>query len=68
MLTIHGVTQTVTFPLEAQLVDQTIVVVGSLDIEYRSAGAYMVDAIAAHNGSRSAQEKIEAAGGSLTQA
>lgn len=33
-LTIHGVTQSVTFPLEAQLVDDTIVVVGSLDITF----------------------------------
>lgn len=33
-LTIHGITQVVTFPLEARLVDQTIVVVGSLDIEF----------------------------------
>ena len=32
-LTIHGVTTTVTLPLEAQLVDGTIVVVGSLDID-----------------------------------
>lgn len=32
-LTLHGVTQTVTWPLQAQLVDQTIVVVGSLDID-----------------------------------
>lgn len=37
-LTIHGVTQTVTFPLEAQLVDDTIVVVGSLDISFADYG------------------------------
>lgn len=30
--TLHGVTQTVTWPLQAQLVDETIVVVGSIDI------------------------------------
>ncbi|MGF1598704.1 MAG: YceI family protein [Acidimicrobiales bacterium] len=33
-LTIHGVTQTVTLPLQARLVDDTIVVVGSLDITF----------------------------------
>jgi polyisoprenoid-binding protein YceI len=37
-LTIHGVTQTVTIPLEAQLVDDTIVVVGSLDIVFADFG------------------------------
>lgn len=31
-LTLHGVTQAVTWPLQAQLVGETIVVVGSLDI------------------------------------
>jgi polyisoprenoid-binding protein YceI len=30
-LTIHGVTQSVEFPLEAQLVDGTVVLVGSID-------------------------------------
>jgi polyisoprenoid-binding protein YceI len=33
-LTIHGVTQTVRFPLEAQLTGGTVVVVGSLDIVF----------------------------------
>ena len=33
-LTINGVTQAVTFPLQAQLVDGTIVVVGSLDVVF----------------------------------
>jgi polyisoprenoid-binding protein YceI len=33
-LTIHGVTQTVQFPLEAQLIGGTVVVVGSLDIVF----------------------------------
>ena len=37
-LTIHGVTTTVTLPLEAQLVDDTIVVVGSLDIDLSAYG------------------------------
>ena len=37
-LTIHGVTTTVTLPLEAQLVDDTIVVVGSLDIDLSTYG------------------------------
>lgn len=37
-LTIHGVTQQVTFPLEAELVDGTIVVVGSLDITFADYG------------------------------
>jgi len=37
-LTIHGVTQQVTFPLEARLVDDTIVVVGSLDITFADYG------------------------------
>jgi polyisoprenoid-binding protein YceI len=37
-LTIHGVTQTVTIPLQAQLVDDTIVVVGSLDIVFADYG------------------------------
>jgi polyisoprenoid-binding protein YceI len=32
-LTVHGVTTPVTIPLEAQLVDGTIVVVGSLDVD-----------------------------------
>ena len=30
-LTIHGVTESVEFPLEAQLVDGTVVLVGSID-------------------------------------
>jgi polyisoprenoid-binding protein YceI len=33
-LTIHGITQTVEIPLEAQLVNGTIVVIGSMDIEF----------------------------------
>ncbi|MHB1138676.1 MAG: YceI family protein [Microthrixaceae bacterium] len=37
-LTIHGVTQQVTFPLEAQLVEGTVVVVGSLDITFADYG------------------------------
>jgi polyisoprenoid-binding protein YceI len=37
-LTIHGVTQTVTIPLQAQLVDDTIVVVGSLDLAFADYG------------------------------
>lgn len=37
-LTIHGVTKTVTIPLEAQLIGDTIVVVGSLDIAFGDFG------------------------------
>ena len=37
-LTVHGVTTPVTIPLEAQLVDGTIVVVGSLDIALSTYG------------------------------
>lgn len=37
-LTIHGVTQRVTMPLDAQLVGDTIVVVGSLDIAFADYG------------------------------
>jgi polyisoprenoid-binding protein YceI len=37
-LTIHGVTTPVTIPLEAQLVDDKIVVVGSLDITFADYG------------------------------
>ena len=37
-LTIHGVTTSVTLPLEAQLVDGTIVVVGSLDVALSTYG------------------------------
>ena len=37
-LTIHGVTTTVTIPLQAQLVDDTIVVVGSLDVTFSDYG------------------------------
>ena len=33
-LTIHGVTKSVEFPLEAKLVNGTVVVVGSLDITF----------------------------------
>jgi polyisoprenoid-binding protein YceI len=37
-LTIHGVTRDVTFPLEAQLVGSTIVVVGSTDLTFSDYG------------------------------
>jgi polyisoprenoid-binding protein YceI len=37
-LTIHGVTQTVDFPLEAQLTSGTVVVVGSLDVTFSDYG------------------------------
>lgn len=37
-LTIHGVTENVTFPLEAQLVEDTIVVVGSLEVVFADYG------------------------------
>jgi len=37
-LTIHGVTRAVEFPLEAQLVDDTVVVVGSLDLTFADYG------------------------------
>lgn len=37
-LTVNGVTKSVTFPLQARLVDQTIVVVGSLDITFSDFG------------------------------
>jgi polyisoprenoid-binding protein YceI len=37
-LTIHGVTRDVTFPLEAQLVGDTIVVVGSTDLTFSDYG------------------------------
>ena len=37
-LTIHGVTKQVTFPLQAKLVDGTVVVVGSLDITFADYG------------------------------
>ncbi len=37
-LTIHGVTQPVDFPLEAQLADDTVVVVGSLDLSFADYG------------------------------
>ncbi len=37
-LTIHGVTTPVTLPLEAQLVGDTIVVVGSMDMELSTYG------------------------------
>jgi HK97 family phage major capsid protein len=43
-------------------IDQTISTArrtGSKVVEYRSAGEYMVEAIAAHNGSRQAQERLE---------
>ena len=37
-LTIHGETQSVEFPLEAQLVDGTVVLVGSLDLTFSDYG------------------------------
>lgn len=37
-LTIHGVTKPVTFPLDAQLVDGTIVVTGTLDVVFADYG------------------------------
>jgi polyisoprenoid-binding protein YceI len=37
-LTIHGVTTTVTLPLQAQLVDGVVVVVGSIDITFADDG------------------------------
>jgi len=37
-LTIHGETQRVDFPLEAQLVDGTVVLVGSLDLTFSDYG------------------------------
>lgn len=37
-LTIHGVTKTVTIPLQATLVDDTIVVVGSLEVSFADYG------------------------------
>ena len=37
-LTIHGVTKQVTFPLQAQLVNGTVVVVGSLDVTFSDFG------------------------------
>jgi len=37
-LTIHGVTQRVELPMEAQLVDGTVVVVGSLDVTFADFG------------------------------
>ena len=43
-LTIHGVTQRVEFPLEAQLVQGTVVVVGSLDITFADYGVEVPDA------------------------
>ena len=43
-LTIHGVTQRVDFPLEAQLVQDTVVVVGSLDITFADYGVEVPDA------------------------
>ena len=43
-LTIHGVTQTVTIPLQAQLVDGTIVLVGSIDITFSDYGVSVPEA------------------------
>ncbi len=37
-LTVHGVTLSVEFPIEAQLVDSTVVVVGSLDLVFSDYG------------------------------
>jgi len=43
-LTIHGVTQTVTIPLQAQLVDGTIVIVGSAEITFADYGVSVPEA------------------------
>jgi polyisoprenoid-binding protein YceI len=43
-LTIHGVTQRVQFPLEAKLVQDTVVIVGSLDISFADYGVEVPDA------------------------
>jgi polyisoprenoid-binding protein YceI len=37
-LTVHGVTRSVDFPLEAQLVDGTVVLIGSLDVTFADYG------------------------------
>ena len=37
-LTVHGITQSVTFDLDAQLVDDTVVVVGSTEINFADYG------------------------------
>ena len=43
-LTIHGVTTTVTIPLQAQLVDGTVVVVGSMPITFADYGVSVPEA------------------------
>lgn len=43
-LTIHGVTQAVTLPLQAQLVDGTIVIVGSTEITFSDYGVSVPEA------------------------
>ncbi|MEM8746523.1 MAG: YceI family protein [Actinomycetota bacterium] len=43
-LTVHGVTASVTIPLDAQLVDDTIVVVGSLEIVFAEYGVELPSA------------------------
>jgi polyisoprenoid-binding protein YceI len=43
-LTIHGVTTTVTIPLQAQLVDGTVVLVGSMPITFADYGVSVPDA------------------------
>ncbi|HWM19550.1 MAG TPA: YceI family protein [Ilumatobacteraceae bacterium] len=43
-LTIHGITTPVTIPLEAQLVDGVVVVVGSIDIVFADYGVSVPDA------------------------
>ena len=43
-LTIHGTTRPVEIPLEAQLVDGVVVVVGSLDIVFADYGVSVPDA------------------------
>ena len=43
-LTIHGTTKAVEIPLEAQLVDGVVVVVGSLDIVFADYGVSVPDA------------------------
>jgi polyisoprenoid-binding protein YceI len=43
-LTIHGVTKTVTIPLQAQLVDGTVVLIGSTEIRFSDYGVSVPEA------------------------
>jgi len=43
-LTIHGVTKTVTIPLQAQLVDGTVVLIGSTEITFSDHGVSVPEA------------------------